>query len=212
MANQKRSELIEAVADADDEMADLYLNEEPISNEQLAAAIRRATTSLKFSPVLMGTALGNKCIQPLLDALCLYLPNPREVRNTAIDLSVAKAAAKEEGGDVAAAEKASEFALVPAEKAPLVGLAFKLEEGKFGQLTFLRVYQGNLKKGGLITNVRTGKKIKVPRLVRMHADEMEDVDGIGAGEICAMFGVECSTGDTFTDGTVPYSMVSELCC
>jgi len=208
MANQKRTELIEAVADADDEMADMYLNEEPISNEQLASAIRRATTSLKFAPVLMGTALGNKGVQPLLDALCLYLPNPKEVRNTALDVSVAKAVVKEEGTDVAAAEKAAEFALVPAEKAPLVGLAFKLEEGKFGQLTYLRVYQGALRKGGLITNVRTGKKIKVPRLVRMHSDEMEDVDGIGAGEICAMFGVECSTGDTFTDGTVSYSMSS----
>lgn len=101
--------------------------------------------------------------------------------------------------------------LTPTADAPLVSLAFKLEEGRYGQLTYIRVYQGTLKKGGTITNVRTGKKVKVPRLVRMHSDEMEDVDSIGAGEICAMFGVECSSGDTFSDspGGGGYTMVSK---
>jgi elongation factor G len=89
-------------------------------------------------------------------------------------------------------------------------LAFKLEEGRYGQLTYMRVYLGSLKKAMQIWNVRTGKKIKVPRLVRMHSDEMEDVDSIGPGEICAMFGVECSSGDTFTDGTTTFSMVSRF--
>lgn len=84
-----------------------------------------------------------------------------------------------------------------------------MEEGKYGQLTYVRVYQGMLKKGSTVTNVRTGKRVKVPRLVRMHSDEMEDVDAIGAGEICAMFGVECSSGDTFSDSPSGggYSMV-----
>lgn len=142
----------------------------------------------------MGSALANKTVQPALDAVCTYLPNPSEVESTAFDYSKPDTAP---------------FPLVPStDNTPLVGLAFKLEEGRFGQLTYLRVYQGTLKKGGMITNARTGKRVKVPRLVRMHSDEMEDVDSIEAGEICAMFGVECSTGDTFTDGTVPYSMVS----
>lgn len=197
LVEQKRQELIETVADVDDELADLYLAEEPISTEQLAAAIRRATINLKFAPVCMGSALANKTVQPALDAVCNYLPNPSEVSATAFDYSKPEEAP---------------FPLIPStDNTPLVGLAFKLEEGRFGQLTYMRVYQGSLKKGGVITNARTGKRVKVPRLVRMHSDEMEDVDTINAGEICAMFGVECSTGDTFTDGTVPYSMVRPLC-
>ena len=142
----------------------------------------------------MGSALGNTGVQTLLDGVCSYLPNPAEVTSLALDVSESTVAPKS-------------VTLAPAEAAPLVGLAFKLEEGKYGQLTYLRVYQGALKKGSVITNARTGKRVKVPRLVRMHSDEMEDVDFLGAGEICAMFGVECSSGDTFTDGSVPYSMV-----
>jgi elongation factor G len=98
--------------------------------------------------------------------------------------------------------------LVPAAAAPLVALAFKLEEGRFGQLTYVRVYQGSLKKGQFIFHARSGKRIKVPKLVRMHSNEMEDIGEIGPGEICAIFGVECASGDTFTDGTSNYSMTS----
>ncbi|KAH9809712.1 P-loop containing nucleoside triphosphate hydrolase protein [Melampsora americana] len=191
----KRQELIEIVADCDDKMADLFLEEKPISSEELAAAIRRATIALKFTPVFMGSALANKGVQPLLDGLCSYLPNPSEVASVALDVSTSTT-------DPPSVE------INPTATAPLVGLAFKLEEGRFGQLTYLRVYQGTLKRGNQITNVRTGKRVKVPRLVRMHSDEMEDVNEIKAGEICAMFGVECSSGDTFTDGTVQLSMTS----
>jgi elongation factor G len=106
----------------------------------------------------MGSALANKGVQPLLDAVCAYLPNPAESPMTALDISKP-------------AEPA--LALVPANQAPLVGLAFKLEEGRYGQLTYLRVYQGVARKGMVITNVRTGKKVKIPRLVRMHSEEME---------------------------------------
>ncbi|KAG0141478.1 hypothetical protein CROQUDRAFT_663824 [Cronartium quercuum f. sp. fusiforme G11] len=193
--NLKRQELIETLANCDDILADLFLEEKLISSNDLFESIRRSTLNLKFTPVFMGSALANKGVQPLLDGICNYLPNPSEVQSIALDVSNST-------------KDPTEVEITPTSSAPLVGLAFKLEEGKFGQLTYLRVYQGILKRGNQITNVRTGKRVKVPRLVRMHSDEMEDVDEIKAGEICAMFGVECSSGDTFTDGTVQLSMTS----
>ncbi|KAF3909253.1 hypothetical protein ABW20_dc0105330 [Dactylellina cionopaga] len=162
LANERRSMLIAALADVDDEIAEIWL------------------------------ALADKGVQPMLDGVIDYLPNPAQIKNTALD------------------RKRNEMpvALVPYNSAPFIGLAFKLEESNFGQLTYIRVYQGTLKKAGFVYNVRTGKKVKVPRLVRMHSDEMEDVDSIGAGEICAVFGVECASGDTFSDGQQSYTLQS----
>ncbi len=193
-AEEKRQELIEHIAEADEEISDKFLMEEPISNLDITQAIRRATVNLKFTPVFMGSAIKNTGVQAMLDGVAAYLPNPSEVAAAAIDTELPA--------------EAPTVPLSGAEEAPFVGLAFKLEEGRYGQLTYVRVYQGELRKGGLIYNARTGKKVKVPRLVRMHADEMEDVDSIKAGEICAMFGVECSSGDTFTDGSTSLSMTS----
>ncbi|KAG0239466.1 Elongation factor G, mitochondrial [Actinomortierella wolfii] len=192
LAKAKRQELFEHLAEVDEEMSDLFIMEETPTTEQLAAAIRRQTIGHKFIPVMMGSAIKNKGVQPLLDAVCAYLPSPSEVANVALDVK----------NDEAKVELSS------SEKDPFVGLAFKLEEGRFGQLTYMRVYQGMLRRGGFITNVKNDKKVKVPRLVRMHADELEDVDEIGPGEICAMFGVDCSSGDTFTDGSLRYTMTS----
>ncbi|KAL6939467.1 Elongation factor G, mitochondrial [Hanseniaspora osmophila] len=192
LVEERRALLIEKLADVDEEMAELFLEEKEPTVEQINNAIRNATIARKFSPVLMGSALANTGIQSVLDAVVNYLPDPSEILN--------------KGLDVANEEK--EVTLIPNDKLPFVGLAFKLEEGKFGQLTYIRVYQGKLKKGGFITNVKTGKKIKVSRLVRMHSNDMEDVVEVGSGEICATFGIECSSGDTFTDGTVSYSMSS----
>jgi elongation factor G len=194
IAQAKRSELIEQLADVDDAMAELYLAEAEITSQDLAAAIRRATISLKFTPVFVGSAIKNTGVQPLLDGVCAYLPNPAETETKAIDLSQSTSSAN--------------VPLVPASAAPLVGLAFKLEEGRYGQLTYMRVYQGTLRKGAMIYNSRNGKRVKVPRLVRMHSNEMEDVEEAGPGEICAIFGVECSSGDTFTDGSTSLSMTS----
>ena len=157
----------------------------------MQAAIRRATVALKFTPVLMGSALGDTGVQPVLDAVCQFLPNPSEKANTALDRTHDEAP----------------VSLVPYSKEPFVGLAFKLEEGRYGQLTYIRVYQGKMKKGAYIQNVRTEKKIKVARLVRMHSNEMEDIEEAGSGEICALFGVDCASGDTFTDGSLEYTMV-----
>jgi len=213
LAKQKRQELIEQLSDVDDEMAEIFIEDREPTLEELVAAVRRATVACRFSPVFLGPAIKNKGVQALLDGMCAYLPNPMEVRAVANDTAVAKrlaAEANEAGEDVtevqSTAQRGSEVQLVPATEAPLVGLAFKLEESRFGQLTYMRVYQGVLRRGGIIFNSRTGKKVKVPRLVRMHADDMEDVQEIGPGEICAMFGVECSSGDTFTDGSTALSM------
>ncbi|KAK9478677.1 P-loop containing nucleoside triphosphate hydrolase protein [Lipomyces japonicus] len=192
LVEEKRAVLIETLADADDEIAEIFLNEEVPTPEQLVAGIRRATIARKFTPVLMGSALANRSIQPVLDAVCDYLPNPSEVENVALDV----------------ANNEAKILLPPYKNEPLVGLAFKLEEGKFGQLTYIRVYQGTLYKGMMLVNTRTGKKIKLARLVRMHSNEMEDVQEVHAGEICATFGVDCSSGDTFTDGTLKYAMTS----
>lgn len=192
LVEEKRALLIETLADVDDEIAELYLDEKEPSVQQIKDAIRRATIARKFTPVLMGSALANTGIQSVLDAVVDYLPNPSEVLNTGLDI----------------ANNETKVNLIPSIQQPFVGLAFKLEEGKYGQLTYIRVYQGRLRKGGYITNVKTGKKVKVSRLVRMHSSEMEDVDEVGSGEICATFGIDCASGDTFTDGTLNYSMSS----
>ncbi|KAJ5222506.1 Elongation factor G [Penicillium citrinum] len=189
---ERKAMLIETLADVDDEIAELFLDEKEPTPDQLKAAIRRATISLKFTPVFMGSALANKSVQPMLDGVVDYLPNPSEVENLALDQKRNEASVK----------------LVPYNALPFVGLAFKLEESNFGQLTYIRVYQGTLRKGANVFNARNNKKVKVPRIVRMHSNEMEEVNEIGAGEICAVFGVDCASGDTFTDGQLGYSMSS----
>ncbi|KAF2224584.1 P-loop containing nucleoside triphosphate hydrolase protein [Elsinoe ampelina] len=192
VAEQRRKMLIETLADVDEEIAEIFLEEQEPSIDQIKAAIRRATISLKFTPVFMGSALADKSVQPMLDGVCDYLPNPSEVQNLALDRRREEAPVK----------------LVSYNSLPFVGLAFKLEESNFGQLTYIRVYQGSLRKGMNVFNSRNDKRVKVPRIVRMHSNEMEEVSEIGAGEICAVFGVDCASGDTFTDGTLGYTMTS----
>ncbi|KAL0262598.1 Elongation factor G, mitochondrial [Diplodia seriata] len=192
VCKQRRGMLIETLADVDEEIADLFLEGEEPSKDQLKAAIRRATISLKFTPVLMGSALADKSVQPMLDAVVDYLPNPAQVENMALDKKRKEAPVK----------------LVSYNSLPFTGLAFKLEESNYGQLTYIRVYQGSLKKGMYVYNARTDKRVKIPRIVRMHSNDMEEVQEIGAGEICAVFGVDCASGDTFTDGKLEYTMSS----
>ncbi|KDQ22629.1 hypothetical protein PLEOSDRAFT_1079870 [Pleurotus ostreatus PC15] len=194
LATSKRNELIEQLAEVDDTIGEIFLNDEVPTNQDIAAAIRRSTINLKFSPVFMGSAIKNTAVQPLLDGVCAYLPDPSESEVVAHDTKLPPSAPL--------------VPLYPASAAPLVALAFKLEEGRFGQLTYMRVYQGSMKKTNTIYNTRTGKKVRLSRLVRMHSNEMEDIESIGPGEICAIFGVECSSGDTFTDGTTSFSMTS----
>jgi elongation factor G len=151
------------------------------TEDLVRAAVRRGVVARKLVPVFVGSAYRNKGIQPLLDAVVHYLPNPSEVENRAIDLD-------REGAERVLTDDAS---------AKTVALAFKLEDGSFGQLTYIRIYQGSLRKGDELVNTRSGQKIKVGRLVRMHADTMAEIQEAGSGDIVALFGVECASGDTF---------------
>ncbi|MDR3193647.1 MAG: GTP-binding protein, partial [Treponema sp.] len=173
-----REELVDAVSMFSDELAELYLSGEPIPEELLHAAIRKGTLAEQFVPVMVGSAYKNKGIQPLLDAVNRYLPNPGEVKNFALDLDK-----NEERRELTADEKS-----------PTVALGFKLEDGQYGQLTYVRIYQGSLKKGEELINTRARKKFKVGRLVRMHSDSMEDINEGSPGDIVALFGVDCASG------------------
>lgn len=190
----RRQELIEHLSNVDDTFGELFLEDKGFQDSDVKAAIRRSCLKRQFTPVLVGTALKNKGVQPLLDAVLDYLPNPGEVENIGL--------IEREGHET------EKTILNPARdgKEPFVGLAFKLEAGRFGQLTYLRCYQGVLKKGDSIFNVRSSKKIRLSRLVRLHSNQMEDVNEVYAGDIFALFGVDCASGDTFV--TNPKSNMS----
>jgi elongation factor G len=191
-AEAKREELLDAVSMFSDELMEAMLEETEIPEALLHDAIRRATLSLELTPVMLGSAYKNKGVQLLLDAVASYLPCPTDIENTALDLD------KDET-EVLVSHKPND---------PLVALAFKLEDGRYGQLTYIRTYQGTLHKGDTIVNSRTGKKTKIGRLVRMHANEMEEIEGTGAGDIVALFGIDCASGDTFCGGDLNWSMSS----
>jgi elongation factor G len=190
-AEAKREELLDAAAMFSDELMEAVLEGTP-TEEMIRQAIRKGTISLGLTPVLMGSAYKNKGVQVLLDAVNFYLPNPGEIPAAALDLKNDEA----------------EVNLTSNTEDPLVSLAFKLEDGRYGQLTYIRIYQGTLKKGDTIINSRDGRKVKVGRLVRMHADEMEEIEQAHAGDIVALFGIDCASGDTFTAAEVSYSMTS----
>ena len=190
-ANELRAEMLDNLSLVSDELTEAIL-EDKVTPEVIRACLRKATIELKCTPVMMGSALGNKAVQLLLDGVCNYLPDPREVENIALDLS------KEEAPVILSSDPDK----------PLVMLAFKLEDGRYGQLTYVRIYQGTVKKDDFIINSRNGKRVKVGRLVRMHSDDKEEISDAGAGDICATFGIDCNSGDTFTDGTVNYAMTS----
>jgi elongation factor G len=181
-AETRRAEMLEAVSLYDDEMMELLLEEQEIPQEMIYNAVLKGTRSLDLVPVFMGTAFKNKGVQPLIDAICRYLPSP-------LDASPMKA--KQIGNE----EK--EILLQPDDSLPLVAMAFKIAEEQFGQLTYTRIYQGVLRKGDSVTNARTGKRMRVGRLVQMHANDRKNIDEAGAGEIVAMIGVDCASGDTY---------------
>jgi elongation factor G len=190
-AEALRERLIDAASMFSDELAEAYLEGEA-TPEMIYAAVRRGTLSQELTPVFLGSAYRNMGVQALLDGVVRFLPAPGEVENNALDLD------REE----------EPVELVPAADRPVVALAFKLEEGQYGQLTYIRIYQGTIRKGQELYNSRSRQKFRIGRLVRMHADKMEEIGEAACGDIVALFGIDCASGDTFTDKGLNYSMTS----
>jgi len=191
-ATAKREELIDVASMFSDELTEAILEEKEISEDLIIAAVRRGTLTRKITPVFMGSAYKNKGVQPLLNAVIRLLPCPAEVKNEALDMD----------------NNETPVILSTDPDKPIVALAFKLEDGPYGQLTYIRNYQGTLAKGSIIVNTHNGKKVKVGRVVRMHADQMEDIEAIPAGYIGALFGIDCASGDTFISPGINLTMTS----
>ncbi|MCA8961603.1 MAG: elongation factor G [Planctomycetes bacterium] len=179
-AAMRREAMLDALSDFNDELLEAVL-EDAVTESMIHTAIRNGVLALGLCPVFLGSAYKNRGVQPLLDSVVRYLPNPADIENFALDPSNEEAKVK----------------ITNQTSDPLLAYAFKLEDGPYGQLTYLRVYQGAMVKGESMVNGRTGKRVKIGRLVRMHADKMEDIDRADSGDIVAIFGVDCASGDTF---------------
>ena len=180
-AGLARSRMLDSLAMLDDPLMETMLAGEEPTVEEIRRVIRAGTLALQLTPVLFGSAYKNKGVQEVLDAITEYLPSPKEREVIAHDISE------------------NELQLECESDRPLVAMAFKTVVEKFGQLTFLRVYQGTLQKGTQIINVRTGKPIRFGRLVRIHADKREELEIAYPGDIVGVVGIDCYSGDTFAD-------------
>ena len=176
-----RQQMLEALAMYSDELMELLLSEEEVSEELIHGVVKSAVQQQDATPVFLGSAYRNKGVQPLLDAIVSYLPSPME------------RAIKANRYD----DPEQQIELEPVSDKPLVCMAFKIVEDPYGQLTFLRLYQGRIKKGELYYNQRTGKRDRFSRIVRMHADKREEIDSAEAGDIVAVMGIDCASGDTY---------------
>jgi len=180
-----RNELIETLADVDDTFAELYLEGAEIKEQDFYDAIYRSTLACKFSPLMMGSAYKNRGVQNLLDGVCKYLPSPLARTNVAYD----------------ADDEEIEVPLFADAAKPFVGYGFKIQDHPIaGQLTYLRVYQGKIKKGDQIYDQMKKRRLGVKRLIRLHSNDIKDVSVAGPGDFVALGGVDCSSGTTFVDG------------
>ena len=191
-AKAYREKMLDGLGQFDEELDELRLEEKEIPVEKIRAAVRKGVLALQLVPVFCGSAYKNRGVQKLLDGVNLYLPSPYDVQNYALDLD----------------KNEEKIEMLTDDEKPLVAYAFKLQESKYGQLTYVRVYQGKISKGLTIINQTTKKKVNVGRLVRMHSDKMEEITESKSGDIVALYGIDCSSGTTFTDGKLNVNMTS----
>jgi len=192
-AQRARQHLLEALSMYSDELLELLLAEEPIPLELVYDVVRLAVVNQQLTPVFLGSAYRNKGVQPLLDAVVRFLPCPSEREIHALSHGT----------------PATPVPLVPDPDQPAVAMAFKIVEDPYGALTFLRLYQGTIAKGGTYYNQRTGRKERFSRIVRMHADQREDIESAGPGDIVAVLGVDCASGDTYAS-QYPYCVLQSM--
>ena len=181
-AKTARHAMLEGLSMYSDEMMELLLSEEEVSSELIHKVVKQACQTQGMTPVFVGSAFKNKGVQPLLDAVCRYLPSPldREIKARRVD------------------DETQRMVLTPDPNAPFVGMAFKIVEDPYGQLTFMRIYQGKIAKGEMYVNQRTGRKERFSRIVRMHADTREEIDTAEPGDIVAIMGIDCASGETYS--------------
>jgi elongation factor G len=191
-AETARHVMLEALSMVSDPIMELLLEEQEVPLDLIHRTIREATVASQICPVLVGSAYKNKGVQNLLDAVNAYLPSPLDRAIFAKDIDNGMA----------------EVPLAADPDSPLVAMAFKLVEEQFGQVTYMRIYQGTLKKGTFYFNSRKKRKERISRILRVHADEKEDIDSAGAGDIVAAMGIECATGDTYCDEGYNYALES----
>ena len=194
-AAKGRQAMLEALSMYSDEMMELLLSEEPVPVDLIHETVKNAVQGQDMTPVFIGTAYKNKGVQLLLDAIIRYLPSPLDRKIKAKNWSNPDEA----------------FPLEADPTKPFVGMAFKIVEDSFGQLTFMRIYQGTIKKGETYYNRRTGQKQRFSRIVRMHADKREEIDSAGAGDIVAVMGIDTASGDTYASDTKYCSLESMFC-
>ena len=191
-AEKVRQEMLEALSMFNDEMLELLLEDLPVEQDMIRETIRETTINRDIVPVMMGAAFKNKGVQPLMDAVCDFLPSPLDRASFARDHD----------------NEGTEIPLAADPDAPLVAMVFKIADESFGQLSYLRVYQGRLAKGQKYRNARTNRVLRIGRIVRMHANDREDIIDAGPGDIIAVLSIDCASGDTICGDGVNYSLES----
>jgi elongation factor G len=191
-AAKAREKMLDALSMYNDEMMELLLEEKPVENDMIRRTIREATINRDIVPLMMGSAFKNKGVQPLMDAVCDFLPSPMDRSSFARDHD----------------NEGTEIPLASDPDAPLVAMVFKIADESFGQLSYVRVYQGQIIKGRQYRNARTNRMQRIGRIVRMHANDREDINDAGPGDIIALLSVDCASGDTICGDGINYSLES----